>query len=323
MRAIALPILAGFLLASPCLAPPAAAGSPHVAGTPVAQLAITMVPDSAGVIQVPGPFAVLPGGTRVAVVIEEAQGILLLEGDRIVHHFPLAATAWARPISDMAASESLLVAGRRSRGEPITVDLFAFDLMSGQFVQRIQSGNPYLEAPEQGRDLWRIVVEGGRVGVFHPPTASTYPLWDRAKGVVAGSEQMVQATMGLGFGASALWIPNPDGSVDRKLPGRAEPLVSPGEGEFVGGVGKEVVVLLVTDTAPQRFLTPELVVHVLQGERAISELRLEAESPGIGDERLELAGRPVQVRNGRLYWVHVGPGFLEIRATDLPFTASP
>ena len=313
------------LVAAPTFAPPAGASSPVVAGTTIAHLTITMAPDSSGVVRVPGPFVVLPGGVRVAVNVPEAEGILLLEGDRIVHHFPLAATTSNWPISEMAASDSLLVAGRRSRGQPITVDLFAFDLESGRLVQRIQSGNPYLEAPAEGRDLWRIVVEGSRVGVFHPPAASTYPLWDRVQGVIAGSEQMVQGTMGLGFGPNALWIPNPDGSVDRKLPGRAEPLVGTGEGEFVGSVGREIAVLLVSDVpaSPESLLPREFVVHVLEEDRAISELRLDAMNPAIAVERVALAGRPMQVRDGRVYWLHVGAGYLEIRSTALPAPAGP
>lgn len=124
-----------------------------------------------------------------------------------------------------------------------------------------------------------------------------------------GGDQMVQATSGLGFGASAVWIPNPDGSVDLKLPGHSKRLVDPGEGEFVGGAGRETIVLLSPSGAAEkeRELPGELVVHVLEADRAIAELRLVAVSPAVDVERRVVTGRPVQVRDGRLYWLYLGP----------------
>ncbi|MFN8177419.1 MAG: hypothetical protein U0167_05800 [bacterium] len=305
------------LLAAVALAPAAPAAPPRVEGRPFAHVAITVAIDSTGTIHVPGPFAVLPGNRRVAVRVPESDGILLLEGDRIVHHFPLADSF---DVDDLAASDSMLVAGRRPPEGAITVDLFLFDLLTGRMIQRIQSANPFLRAPATGRDLYRVVVEGSRVGVFDPTASASYPLWDRASGVVIGGDQMVQATSGLGFGASAVWIPNPDGSVDLKLPGHSKRLVDPGEGEFVGGAGRETIVLLSPSGAAEkeRELPGELVVHVLEADRAIAELRLVAVSPAVDVERRVVTGRPVQVRDGRLYWLYLGPDFLEVRSTELP-----
>lgn len=312
------------ILAQALLPLPGGAASPRVEGTSIARVAITVSADSGGTVRLPGPFAVLPGGNRVAVNVPESEGILLLEGDRILHHFPLPSKSAGHRFDDLEASETLLVAGRSSYREAVHADLFVFDLSWGRMIQRIQSANPYLETNAENRAGWRVVVEGDRVGVFHPPSATTYPLWDRAEGVIAGSDQMVRATLGLGFGTSATWIPNPDGSVDRKLRGGAEPLVAPGEGKFVDGAGPGVVVLLVSGPAdaPGKVLPREWVVHVLEGDHTISELRLDALSPAVDAKRLELTGRPVQVRDGRLFWEYLGPDYLEIRSTALPSPAA-
>lgn len=293
----------------------ARAEPPLVEGEVLARLSVTVEEGGAAVL-VPGPFAVFPDGRRVAVNVPEANGILLVEGDRILHHFPVPASP---DVSDLAASDSILVAGRRPRGGPVNVELLVFDVVTGRLVQQIQSANPYLRAPAEGIDAWRIVVDGGRVGVFEPSTAATYPLWDRATGLVTGAEQVVRSTSGLGFGEDARWIPKAGGGVDRKVRGRSEPFASPDDGEFVGAAAGDVVVLMPFDAAAaERRLPAEIVVRVLHGEHAIAELRLDARSAAMASERLVLAGRPVRVQDGRICWSRLGPDYLEIRATDLP-----
>jgi hypothetical protein len=292
-----------------------------VDGVLAARVAITVMHDAAGTAWAPGPFAPLPGGSRVAVYVPEADGILILEGDRILHHYPVPSDG--RGIDELAASETLLVAGRRPREGGVRVDLFVFDLTTGRFVERVESGNPYLRAPADGRDAWRIVVEGGTVGAFDPATAATYPLWNRASGPVPGSEQVVRATSGLGLSAGSTWIPNPDGSVARKVRGRAVPFADAGEGEFVGGTPDGVLVLLPPDPAmpAERLLPRELVVRVLEKQHAISELRLSAVSDAVADERCAIVGRPVQLLGRRLYWARLGHDDLEIRTIELPVPA--
>jgi hypothetical protein len=291
------------------------AEAPRLRGEPVARLSVTLAREGDAVL-VPGPFAVLPGGARVAIDVPEADGILLVEGERIVHHFPLPSDVPG--FDELAASAQILVAGRRPRGWALSVDLFVFDLATGRFVERIQSGNPYLRPPDEGLDRWRVLVDGERVGVFDPKTAATYPLWDRAAGLVASADQVVRSTAGFGFAGGAAWIPNSDGSVDRKVRGRAEPFSAAGEGEFVGSVGTGVVVLLVSEAGAERLLPRELVVRVLEGEHAISELRLDAVSASVDAERRVLPGRPVHVVDGKLYWARLGPDYLEVRTAPLP-----
>ncbi len=301
-------------------APPAPAApkpaSVRLPGETVARVAITLA-ERDGAALVPGPFAVLPGGRRVALALAEADGILLLEGDRIVHHFPLPGDA--HEFDDMAASPALLVAGRRMLGASAFVDLFVYDLQSGREVERVQSANPYLRPPADGRDRWRIVLEGTLLGAFDPSMAATYPLWDAKAGVIAGGEQVVRSTSGVGFDDAAVWVPNPDGSVNRKGRGVSEPFAAPGAGEFVGGLGDSVVVVLADDdpAAPERRLPRELVVRVQEAD-TIRELRLPAVDGAVKEDVRIVPGRPVRMLGGRLYWCYLGPDYLEIRAAAVP-----
>ena len=315
--AVALPAL----LAAATIRPATASSPPsmELRGIPVARVSVSLVPRDGGV-RVPGPFTVLPGGRRVAIDLPEANGILLLEGERIVHYFDLPgdASVW----DDMAASPTLLTVGRRIRGGSVYVDLIVFDLRSGKSVQRVQSSNPYLQPPETGRDDWRIVLDGGHLGVFEPRMAATYPLWDRKAGVIAGGEQVVQSISGVGFDADARWIPAPDGSVNRKVRGHSEPFAAPGAGEFLGGLGDSAVVLLADDGADgPRLLPRELVVRV-QDELTIRELRLPAVDEAVVEERRVLSGRPALLSGGRLFWCYLGPDYLEIRSAAIPAAGS-
>lgn len=290
--------------------------SVRLSGEVVARVSITLATHD-GAVLVPGPFAVLPGGRRVAVTLPEADGILLLEGERIVHHFPLPGDA--REFDDMAASPALLVAGRRLAGGSAFVDLFVYDLQSGREVERVQSANPYLRPPAGGRDRWRIVLEGTLLGAFDPTMSATYPLWDAKDGVIAGAEQVVRSTSGVGFDDAAVWVPNPDGSVNRKGRGVSEPFAAPGAGEFVGGLGDSVVVVLADDdpAAPKRRLPRELVVRV-QDADTIRELRLPAVDDAVAEDVRLLPGRPVRLLGGRLFWCYLGPDYLEIRSAAVP-----
>ena len=297
---------------------PARAAAPPsmvVRGAPMARTSITLVPRD-GAVRVPGPFTVLPGGRRVALELPETNGILLLEGERIVHFFPLPeeVSSW----EDMAASPTLLAIGRRVRGGNVFVDLVVFDLRRDERVQRVQTANPYLRPPDHGPDDWRIVLAGGQLGVFEPRMAATYPLWDRKEGIIAGGEQVVQSTAGVGLDEEAHWIPDPDGSVSRKVRGRSEPFAAPGAGEFLGGLGDSVLVLLAGDrTDGPRLLPRELVVRV-QNEHTIRELRLPAVDDAVVEEHRVLPGRPAMVTGGRLYWCYLGPDYLEIRSAAIP-----
>jgi hypothetical protein len=298
--------------ASPALAEP-----PRLEGDVAAQLSITVRRDAAGTAWAPGPFTPLPGGTRVAIYVPEAGGILVLEEDRILHHFPVPDGS---AVDDLAASGSLLVAGRRPRQGPVHVSLSVFDVDTGRLVQRVESANPYLRAPAEGRDKWRIVVEGDAIGAFDPVTAATYPLWDRSGGAVRGSDQVIRSIAGIGLGPSAAWIPNPDGSVARKVRGRAVPFSAPEDGEFVGGTPDGALVLLQPSgtEGPACRLPRELIVRVLEGEHAISELHLAAVSDAVTEERCGIVGRPVQLLERRLYWARLGHDDIEIRTTALP-----
>ncbi len=294
----------------------AEAGPPRIDGETAAHLSVTVVKDASGAAIVPGPFAVLPDG-RVAVYVAESGGILVLEADRIVHHFPIPSDD--QGIDDIAASGTMLVAGRRPRRGGTYVDLFAFDLTTGRAIERVQSANPFLRPPEEGSDLWRLVVAGGVVGAFEPKTAATYPLWDRVKGPIPGSEQVVHATSGLGLGEGTTWIPQPDGSLARKERGRSVAFSSADEGEFVDATVDGIVVLLQPEReGTERLLPKEIVVRVLEAEHTITELRLAAVSDASHSKRRILSGRPVRLHEGRLYWVHLGYDDLEIRTTPLP-----
>jgi hypothetical protein len=298
-------------------APATHAEPPRVDGEMAAHVSITVARDASGAAVVPGPFAVLPDA-RIAVYVAEADGILVLSGDRILHHYPIPSDGLG--LDDMAASGTMLVAGRRPRHGGSHVDLFVLDLATGRMIQRVQSANPYLRPQGEGLDLWQVVVDGDLVGAFDPVTAASYPLWDRVKGPIPGSEQVVHATSGLGFGASAVWIPQPDGSLARKMRGRSEPFTGPEEGEFVGATADGMVVLLHGEGGggAARSLPRDLVLRVLEAEHAISELRLAAVSDAVDVERRVLSGRPVRMHEGRLYWVHLGVDELEIRTTPLP-----
>jgi hypothetical protein len=65
-------------------------------------------------------------------------------------------------------------------------------------------------------------------------------------------------------------------------------------------------------------LPRDLVVHVLEEEHAISELRLSALSDAVEAGSRAFSGRAVQLHEGRLLWVHACLDYLEVRATNLP-----
>jgi len=314
--------LVACVLVTLLLAPRASARDdpPFVEGEAVARVSVTVDPDGRGTVAVPGPFTVVPGSGRVAIHVPEAGGVFVLAGDSIVHYFELPAGS---VVHDIQATGELLAVGWRvppSRND--TVEIHVFDLKTGQHIERIRSANPYLRiGANAGEELWRVVVEGGTVGVYHPPSAASFPLWNRETGPVPGSEQMSRARAGVGF-EDAVWVPHPDGTVDRKVRGRTEPFSGLGEGEFIDGPTATIAVLL--QAAPgdppggERELPEELVVHVLEKDVAISTQRLSAVGADAVPARRVVAGRPVRAIGRRLYWIHLGHDYVEVRMAPLP-----
>jgi len=320
-------ILVPSVLAILLFAPSASARDepPSVRGEAVARVSVTVNADGRGTVAVPGPFAVIPGSNRIAIHVPEAGGVFVLAGDSILHYFELPPGS---VVHDIQATEGLLAVGWRippPRND--TVEIHVFDLGTGKRVERIRSANPYLRiGASEGEELWRVVLEGDTVGVYHPPAAASFPLWNRETGPVPGSEQMSQARAGIGF-EGAIWVPHPDGTVDRKVRGRTEPFSGLGEGEFIDGPTSTTAVLL--QPAPgdppggERELPDDLVVHVLEKDVAISTQRLSAVGADAVPARRIVAGRPVRAVGGRLYWIHLGFDYVEVRATPLPRPTEP
>ncbi|MCA9750719.1 MAG: hypothetical protein KC591_00895 [Gemmatimonadetes bacterium] len=303
---------------------PAAADPGPLDGELFARISTSLAPDSEGVVAVPGPFAILPG-ERVAIYVPDAGGILVVEGERILHHFAVRAEP---PICDLAASDALLVAGRRlpATGSE-TVELNAFDLASGEAIPLVRSSNPYLRVGlGEGEDLWQVVVEGTLVGVYHPPSAATFPLWDAKSGPVAGSEQMSLARAGVGLRAGT-WVPMPDGKIERKVRGRTEPFASAVASVFVGGANAATCVVLEPadgDPAGGTWDVPrEMTIHVLQKDAAPITRRLRSiDDDAPPAKRYVTEGRPVRVVADRLYWLQVDGDHVEIRTAPVPSPAT-
>jgi hypothetical protein len=311
---VALAVAAAVALASPGPASAAARGQAPVApGEAFARVSVTLEPDDAGVVRLPGPFVVLPDGERLAIHVPEANGIFILRGDRILHHFPLPEGI---VLDDLEASTQLLVAARRlapPRRE--TVELHPFGLRDGRRYDIVRSANPYLrlaDGPAAGS--WRVVVEGTLVGVYHPPSAATYPLWDARTGAVPGTDQIARARAGIGLEEGG-WVPRVDGSLERNERGRTVPIADGSDGRFVDGPAPDVAVLLRGDGEE----VPEtLEVLVLQDDVAISPLHLPAIAPGAPEGRYTMAGNPVRALHDRIFWIRVGHDYVEIRATSRP-----
>ena len=293
-----------------------------IRGDVVARLSVTVTPDESGTLEVPSPFAVAPDGRRVAIHVPESGGIFILEGRRILRHLPLPAGAGS--LQDLHITESYLVVGRRPAEGRTTCELDLFDLATGELAQRVHSANPNLRCTGAGADLWRIVSGEGRVGVYHPGRGGSVPLWDRAKGLLLGADQMAGERSGIGLSGESAWVPNPDGSVSRKQRGRTRTVTGPEDGLFLAGsAAGDLFLLEPTDVVGPPgeggvLLPPELRVRHWQDDSVITEIRLRASSSRTGAKRLVVRGRPVQVLGNRLFWLFVGFDFLEIRSMEIP-----
>jgi hypothetical protein len=318
-------ILAVPFLVLPSLA--AADDTTPIHGETFARVSVTVDPDGSGTILVPSPFAVVPETGRVAINVPEAEGILLLEKERILHHFPLP--SGSTPVHDLAAAGRLLVAGRHAGEGLSTVDLQIFDLRTGLSIASVQSNNPHLRVDPGAGEQWRVVIDGTRVGVFHPPTAASYPLWIREEGVLPGPVQMARASAGIGFGSGAAWTPEPDGSVSARTRGATVTFADPGLGEFLDPVLDRAVLLgqpvatVRADADGETLLPHEIGVRLVDVAGKRTDFRLQTMAADVKARRLVIQGRPVRVVGDRIYWMYLGRDYLEIRtvpASEIPGT---
>ncbi len=210
-----------FLFLLGALLPPAsfAADAP-----PFARLNVT-VNLKRGASRLPTPFTILPDEARTALYVPETGGILLLRGETIAHHFPIPIVPadGSVAIDDLDATDRLLVGGKWTPDEEITVELHIFDLQSGRSLAHVESRNPHLggEANALARHLWRVVVREDTVGVYDPRLAASVPLWVAGSGPVESGEQMARMRAGIGFGGEDTWAPAADGSVALRTQGRS------------------------------------------------------------------------------------------------------
>jgi hypothetical protein len=305
-----------------CLFAGAAASAPLLEGRPIARIAVTVDPDERGTIRVPSPFAVLPDGARVAVHVPESDGIFVLEGDRILHHFPLG--PGAHEIRDMAAAGSLLVAGCPAEDERFTAEIFLFDLATGRSFAPVSSANPRLVTDFESLELWRVVTDGTLAGVYAPAAGATFPLWSRGQGLLPSAEQIVRAASGIGFGEGPRPIPVPGGAVELRDRAHSTPLAGPDDGEFLDAALDGTAALLLrpaarvrSDTDADLLLPHELAVRLVRASGERTDLRLRSIDEGVVASRLLIHGRPVRVSGRHVHWLFLGADFLEIREADL------
>lgn len=312
-------LAAALLLAAPHLG--AGARAKPLRGVTVARISVTVDPDERGTIQVPSPFTVLPGSDRIAIHVPEADGIFVLEGERILHHLPRPPGA-PEP-QDLEAAAGLLAAGAPQVTERITADLALYDLAGGLLLDRVSSANPFLRVDFEMSDLWRVVVEDGTVGVYHPGAGATYPLWTRAGRLVPSSDQMTRASAGIGFGGEVKLAPLADGTVHLHRRAQETTFATADDGEFLdpapGGSALflQPAAAVRADSDGDLLLPHEIDVRRLTaaGERA--DFSLDSIDHGVRAKRLVIHGRPVRVRGDRVYWIFLGADFLEIRAANL------
>ena len=261
----------------------------------------------------PGPFAVLPGGDQVVLHVPASKGLLLLQGSRIVRHIPLPS---AFPVQSLDASSRFIVAGARPLAGRITIALRIFDPADGKLLARVESANPFLRMSADSSKGWRVVAGASRAGIFHPPTAATYPLWDLTDGVVASADQIGRAQAGIGFEGPNRWVPQPDGSVGRRDPGRTIPVLEAGHGAFIGGLSNGTVLVRGEDSAESA------VVLAFRNGQAIGEIRLRVAPPRAARDPHDMPGPLVQVHADRLYWTYLDRDLMEIRTIDPTVTLS-
>jgi hypothetical protein len=315
------------LSAAPAFAAPVSVSEsadppPFVKGDVIVRIAVTIHPDDEGTLQVPSPFAIVPGTDRVILHVPESEGIFVLEGDRILHHYPL--DSGLLELDDLAASGELLAAGRRPDDGRNTAEIAVFDLLTGRDVDHIRSANPHLRVGFEAAHLWRLVVASGRVGVYQPESGGTFPLWERGRGLIPSSEQIAQAVSGIGFAETeARFVPLVDGSVSLRRRSSEVPFVESGNGEFLDGATESAVLMwppagtVRSDADGDFLLSRELVVRFVGWAGKRFDFRLESIDRGVEATRLVVSGRPVRIHGTRMYWIFIGPDYLDIRAVDL------
>jgi hypothetical protein len=223
----------------------------------------------------------------------------------------------------MTAAETFFVAGRHMPSGIVTVEIRVFDLLAGRALATVESRNPRLRVDLEAEELWRTVIVGSRAGVFHPETGATYPLWDRATGPVPSTEQLEGATAGLEFGADTRWIPAADGSVSRSTRGRTVEVVPAGRGEFLDAVSDHAVLLaqpvstVRADADGEALLSREIGVRLVGEGGVEKDFQLRAMSKSVHAHRLVVSGRPIRVHEGRIYWIYLGPDYMEIRTVPV------
>jgi hypothetical protein len=298
------------------------AAAPPLEGRTLAHIAVTVDPDERGTIRVPSPFTVIPGTNRVALHVPESGGIFVLEGDRILHHFPFR--PGVREIQDLAAAGDLLVAGRPSENGRFTAELFLFDLSTGHSLPPVSSANPRLRSDFQMLDLWRVVTDGTLAGVYAPAEGATFPLWSRGGGLIPSADQIVRAVSGIGFGEDPRPIPLPDGTVELRDRAKSTPLAGPEDGEFLDAAEDGTAALLLrpavavrSDSDGDLLLPHELSVRVVRASGERVDLRLRSIDHGVVASRLVIHGRPVRAAGRHIYWLFLGADFLEIREAEL------
>lgn len=309
-RRVASGAVAAWLLASP---------TPGMADA-VARVSVTLHPDKTGALRLPGPFSVFPGGRQAVLYVPASRGLFVLEQQRIVHHLPLPSTF---QVESLDSSDQLIVAGSRPQGTHVSVDLLVFDRGAGSTLARVESANPFLRVDaEQGR-TWRVVAGKEQVGVFHPPTAATYPLWHRSDGLVPSQEQIGRARSGIGLHDGDRWVPHPDGSVERRVDGRTESALESDHGTFVGALDDGTVLMRVEESADEPSVLPrELVLHAFRDGNAVGKIRLRSRSSSAVGTGHRTVGPPVQLRGNLLYWLYLGHDYLEVRTIDPTVTLS-
>ena len=303
-----------------------AARAAELTGEVVAELRFTEKRTDTGAVGLPGPFAVLPGRDEIAIVAPQSSQILVMRGDALLRRLPFAGP----PADDLCATDDWLVAGRAVRPPASqTVELLVFPAGEVGEATKVKSSNPYLRRRnEPGARLWRVVVEDDVAGVFHPNAAATYPLWAAGEGPIASVDQLSRSRAGVGW-QRAGWVPNPDGSVDRKVRGRAVPFWDAGADEYLAPLG-DVGILLLAPTPEDppggdREL-PALAWNVRlvhEDGRALDwKLRARAKAPAKDAAPYAVTGRPVTVHGDRLYWLALSDGTVEVRSAPWHFGAS-
>jgi hypothetical protein len=317
--------LAVLLILASLLDASLARGAPALAGKVAARIAVTMDTDDTGTIHVPSPFSIVPGTGEIVLVVPESDGIFLLRGKRILHHFPLPVAH----VHDVDVSSKLLVTGRRPETGRVTADMEIFDFPTRRRIERVQSANPFLRVEGPGHEFWRVVLGGDRVGIYQPSQGATYPLWVRDAGIVASAEQVALASPGIGWGGEVAWVPLFDGSVSRMNRGRSEPMVDAGNGEFLGAIGDASILVLSpspsvrVDSDGEFLLDRDLQLRWQRVDGATREFRIATTSSDVRAEKIVVRGQPARVRDDSLYWIFAGYDYLEIRTLPLAEVLGP